>query len=186
MITSIEESTMKAGAMSRELTGEEKFSKGELACSPSLDLTNMQTHLESSTKSQLATLPTELHLKIFKYLPRISSACLGVTCKVLYRIHWSIHGRVQLEDEDDDANGRFPFLLQYWMTPLVLLCHAGTAKFVTVEKLRVRRQQDQRLRRERVEDHEWHRREREVDQERERRERQDQAEYDECVRRARF
>jgi hypothetical protein len=57
------------------------------------------------------------------------------------------------------------------MAPLVLLWHAGTAKFVTVEKLRVRRQQDQRLRRERVEDHEWHGREREVDQERERRER---------------
>jgi hypothetical protein len=44
-------STMNTGAMSRELTGEEKPSKGELACSPFLDLTNMQRHLESSTKT---------------------------------------------------------------------------------------------------------------------------------------
>jgi hypothetical protein len=88
------------------------------------------------SKPQLAALPTEIHLKIFKHLSRVSSACLGITCRALYRIHWSLHQRVHLEDDDPDTHAWLPYLIQYWMAPLVLWTKAGTAKFVTIREFR--------------------------------------------------
>jgi hypothetical protein len=85
---------------------------------------------------QLATLPTEVHLKIFKHLSPVSSACLGVTCRALYRIHRSLHRRVRLDRDDPDTNARLSYLLEYWMTPLVLWSKGETVKFVTVREFR--------------------------------------------------
>ena len=87
--------------------------------------------LSKDPKPQLATLPTEIHLKIFKHLSPVSSACLGVTCRALYRFHWSLHQRVRLEDDD-----RLPYLLEYWMRPLVLWTEGETVKFLTVREFR--------------------------------------------------
>jgi hypothetical protein len=90
----------------------------------------------TSPKLQLATLPTEVHFKIFKHLSPVSSACLGLTCKALYRIHWSLHQCVRLDRDDPDTNARLSYLLESWMAPLVLWSKGKTVKFVTVREFR--------------------------------------------------
>lgn len=45
---------------------------------------------------RLMDLPIDVHLVLFDYLPKISSACLGLTCKRFYDIHWKRHGRIAL------------------------------------------------------------------------------------------
>jgi hypothetical protein len=42
-------------------------------------------------------LSTELHFEVFKYLDRVSSTCLGLTCKTFYPIHKKLHGIVRLD-----------------------------------------------------------------------------------------
>jgi hypothetical protein len=42
-------------------------------------------------------LSTEIHFEVFKYLDRVSSTCLGLTCKTFYPIHKKLHGIVRLD-----------------------------------------------------------------------------------------
>jgi hypothetical protein len=42
------------------------------------------------------TLPSELRLKIFKLLDRVSSTCLGLCAKTLYAVHYNLRGKVPL------------------------------------------------------------------------------------------
>lgn len=42
-------------------------------------------------------LSTELNFEVFKYLDRVSSTCLGLTCKTFYPIHKKLHGIVPLD-----------------------------------------------------------------------------------------
>jgi hypothetical protein len=47
-------------------------------------------------KKGLLDMPPEIHLEIFSHLHNITSACLGLTCKALYPIHWSLYPRMNL------------------------------------------------------------------------------------------
>jgi hypothetical protein len=94
--------------------------------------------------------PIEIFLEIFKHLSPVTPTCLGITCKALYGIHWSLHGRVQLEERSDPDAGigsvhnTLGFLLRDrldWMKPLVLEWCDGEAKFVPMEHLGLRRWQ---------------------------------------------
>ena len=51
----------------------------------------------TNSNRHLLTLPDELKLNIISNLDRVESACLGLTCKQLYAIHWQKHGKVDLE-----------------------------------------------------------------------------------------
>lgn len=57
-----------------------------------------QASSSSAIESRLSSLPPELQLEIFERLHAVSSACLGLTCKKFYAIHWNIHGKVQIFD----------------------------------------------------------------------------------------
>lgn len=68
-------------------------------------------------KAPILTLPRELKDMIFNLLPKIDSTCLGLASKVLYHIHWEIHGKVDLMiREGDNQRGRQPLyrLLRAW------------------------------------------------------------------------
>jgi hypothetical protein len=52
--------------------------------------------LTNITASTLVTLPSELRLKIFKLLDRVSSTCLGLCAKTLYAVHYNLRGKVPL------------------------------------------------------------------------------------------
>lgn len=42
-------------------------------------------------------MPPEIKLMIFEHLAgRVSSVCLGLTCRELYKIHWKIHRKIPL------------------------------------------------------------------------------------------
>jgi hypothetical protein len=65
----------------------------------------------------LLSLPVELQIKIFEFLDPNSSACLGLTCKELYDIHWEEQGIVPLTGYH---NGLWLHeLLASWASPLV-------------------------------------------------------------------
>jgi hypothetical protein len=66
-------------------------------------------------------------------LSPITWACLGLTYKAFYGIHWSLHGKVGLEEENEQSNSCLAFFLQSWIAPLVLSGHAGIPKFMPVE-----------------------------------------------------
>jgi hypothetical protein len=88
-------------------------------------------------------LPIDVHVELFRHLSPTSSACLGLTCKTLYTIHWSRHGKVPLEACDPqcsvlNTDTMLCGLLRTFMAPLVLEWCRGAAKFVPVEKLGVR------------------------------------------------
>ncbi len=151
MASAIKDTTMLKKFTSRGSTVEATSNKRESVSSHFLAFLTSKDASKAHPKPHLTTLPTELHLKIFKHLPAVPSTCLGLTCKAFYRIHWSVHGQVPLEEDDVDLNTWLPFLLQYWMAPLVLWCNAYTAKFVTVEELRKRRLHEEWARHERVE-----------------------------------
>ncbi|KAE9367896.1 hypothetical protein N431DRAFT_444971 [Stipitochalara longipes BDJ] len=54
------------------------------------------TALEKTTNPHLATLSTELKLQIMNNLDKVSSTCLGVTCKTFYNLYLEKHGVVRL------------------------------------------------------------------------------------------
>jgi hypothetical protein len=83
----------------------------------------------------LQSLPTEVHLEIFSYLRDANSACLGVTCRQFYAIHWGLHGKVSLEAKTFNQ-GRYFALhagLKSWMGP-ELEYHPCVNKFLTKER----------------------------------------------------
>jgi len=96
---------------------------------------------KANVKIQLMSIPTDPHLDLFKQLSPITSACLGLTCKVFYGIHWSLHGKVGLEEEDEQSNSCLAFSLQSWIAPLVLSGHAGIPKFIPVEAVKLQREE---------------------------------------------
>ncbi|CAG8950807.1 hypothetical protein HYFRA_00003023 [Hymenoscyphus fraxineus] len=60
-------------------------------------------------KDQLSKLPAEILLQILKEFKEtsgelIGSLCAGLTCKRLYALHWSLHGKVR------------PSYLRYWLS----------------------------------------------------------------------
>ncbi|KAH8593247.1 hypothetical protein B0O99DRAFT_688830 [Bisporella sp. PMI_857] len=58
---------------------------------------NMSSLSKGEGKDYLSTLPGELINKIFEDLDnKISSTCLGLTCKRLYNVHWSLHGKMKV------------------------------------------------------------------------------------------
>ncbi|RDL29951.1 uncharacterized protein BP5553_10578 [Venustampulla echinocandica] len=63
----------------------------------SLDFGNL------TLSARLPKLPTDILLQIFEYIEEISSTCLGLTCKPLYRTHQDIHGKVKLSAPNPDA-----------------------------------------------------------------------------------
>jgi hypothetical protein len=65
----------------------------------------------------LLSLPVELKLKIFELLDPNSSACLGLTCKELYDIHWEKRGIVSLAGYHNEL--WLHELLASWASPLV-------------------------------------------------------------------
>ncbi|KAE9369280.1 hypothetical protein N431DRAFT_469205 [Stipitochalara longipes BDJ] len=101
---------------------------------------------KTNPKHQLMDLPIDLHVELFKHLSPTSSACLGLTCKTLYDIHWSRHGKVPLEGCDPKfsvlkVDTTLGYLIQDFMVPLALDWCGGTALFVPVEDLGVREKQ---------------------------------------------
>ncbi|TVY85837.1 hypothetical protein LAWI1_G008309 [Lachnellula willkommii] len=80
----------------------------------------------------LQTLPPELHLKIFDYLRDVNSACLGLTCKQFYGIHWELHGKVSLEAKTHFRHRAFTLhaALKDWM-PGELEYYGPEEKFLT-------------------------------------------------------
>jgi hypothetical protein len=53
--------------------------------------------LVQADKLNITTLPTEILLRIFHYLRPPNSVLFGLTCRRLYKLHWSIHGKVKLK-----------------------------------------------------------------------------------------
>ena len=72
-------------------------------------------------KYPYANLPTELHEMIFQHLHPITSACLGVTCRFLYRMHRKFHPEkihlLMRPQNGDYKTGHLSFLLRKWMAP---------------------------------------------------------------------
>jgi len=52
--------------------------------------------LRPAPTASLLDLPNEILLQIFVALPPQYSACLGITCRRLYNIHYSVHGTIKL------------------------------------------------------------------------------------------
>ena len=69
---------------------------------PLADLANVsiQAAEKAKAKLQFMGMPTDIHLELFRHLSPTTSACLGLTCKAFYGIHWSLHVKVALEDCD--------------------------------------------------------------------------------------
>lgn len=84
---------------------------------PSLPLKNLRTSFKcknlsnvssvGSTKPHITTLPPEVHLALFDYLDRTTSACLGLTCTTFYNLHRSLHGTVSLASPYEDHLAHF-------------------------------------------------------------------------------
>lgn len=47
-------------------------------------------------KATILTTPAELQLLILKSADRVTSTCLGLSCKAFYAMHWELHGKVPL------------------------------------------------------------------------------------------
>ena len=77
-------------------------------------------------------MPVEMHLELFKCLDEAQSVCVGLTCRKLYSLHYSIHGKVELHyhryyigggvymrlTEDADGNAHYlAVLIRDWMGP---------------------------------------------------------------------
>lgn len=67
------------------------------------------------------TVPSEVHLELFRHLHRVDSTCLGLTCKKFYNIHRQLHGMVGLGEWDmsDIHSKQLHMLLKDWMGALV-------------------------------------------------------------------
>ncbi|KAN0121896.1 hypothetical protein V8E51_000222 [Hyaloscypha variabilis] len=105
-----------------------------------LQLVNKLKRKKGSTKESkkqtkvksLLDLPYDIIFEIFDYLHPIHSACLGLTCKAFYPIHWSLHPKIPLHTATLDyvwARYLAPFsnrrkhilagLLIGWASPLI-------------------------------------------------------------------
>ena len=102
------------------------------------------THLLESQSSDpetsgLASLPTELVLKIFEGLNRVASTCFGLTCTTFYVIYKSLHGKVPLVSFVQPSRNRIYestdslfIRLKSWMAPRYVFDHSRK-KFVRVD-----------------------------------------------------
>lgn len=83
----------------------------------------------------LVAFPTDILFGLHKALGRITSACLGLTCKMLYAIHKAVYGKVSLHGGDEFFGGGIPLhqLLQSWMPPQ-LQYSIFVRKFITWER----------------------------------------------------
>jgi len=79
----------------REITSPQQR-RNSTFCSWSIPTWSRNAANPGTGPSSITTLPTELHLALFKLLDPVTSTCLGLTCKAFYAIHWSDHGRVPL------------------------------------------------------------------------------------------
>jgi hypothetical protein len=103
MASSLEMNDIANEVISQALTAEGKSGEGEFVCPCLLGLSNasFQGVEKADVKMQLMGIPADLHLELFKQLSPITSACLSLTCKAFHSIHWSLHGKVGLEEEDE-------------------------------------------------------------------------------------
>ena len=100
----------------------------------------MQTALHPD---HITNLPTDIHFKIFELLRNdpVVSTCLGLTCKTLYRIHRTFHGKVPLTEI---TAGFTPYAyndrllsthLKDWIPAELVYDNRFTHKFITKERL---------------------------------------------------
>jgi hypothetical protein len=96
-------------------------------------LTVKDTTMAATT---ISSLPTEIQLKIFKNLDRVSSVCLGITNKKLYTIHKDLHPKVPVIAAYLYPKGgiRLFGLLKEWMKETGLFWSPSELKFVTLER----------------------------------------------------
>jgi hypothetical protein len=93
----------------------------------------------TSSPPTLATLPAEIHLKIFKILDPVSATCLGLSSRNFYCIYVELYEEaVPIETylviPPNRLNGFYLFdLLKAWMGPLVFCI--PRMKFITKEKM---------------------------------------------------
>jgi hypothetical protein len=78
------------------------------------------------TDLTLVGIPPELHLELFQHLDKVTSTCLGLTCKIFYSIHRAIHGKVKLKSPSgtptymvhpDGRTRDLTRLISKWMGP---------------------------------------------------------------------
>jgi F-box-like len=84
----------------------------------------------------LTNLPVEITLHILSYLNPGHSACLGLTCKRLYKLHREIHGNVSLHTRCPVGEGPGLQLLEFlgeWYPPGFRHCLCGFVKIKAVE-----------------------------------------------------
>ena len=84
-------------------------------------------------------LPTDIHWEIFSHLDPVTAACLGLTCKSLWEIHWRSNGAVKLwkiSERGEQTFGRPLYeLLKTWVPPTLAYGEGFYfGKFVPVEK----------------------------------------------------
>jgi hypothetical protein len=138
MASSLEMNDIANEVISQALTAEGKSGEGEFVCPCLLGLSNasFQGVEKADVKMQLMGIPADLHLELFKQLSPITSACLSLTCKAFHSIHWSLHGKVGLEEEDEQSNSCHAFF-----APFVLSGHAGIPKFMPVGAVKLQREE---------------------------------------------
>jgi hypothetical protein len=91
-------------------------------------------------KASLLTLPSEIMLMIFSYLNPSPSVCLGLSSKLLYPLHRSLHGKVPLRKYSwsyawcSDEN--LLHLLAQWMDSVDFIYHGRKMKFVHLKSLK--------------------------------------------------
>ncbi|KAG9242855.1 hypothetical protein BJ878DRAFT_148293 [Calycina marina] len=102
----------------------------------------MSRNLDEVTSPKLATLAAELQIMVIRSLDPISSVCLGLTCRRLYRMHHAVHEKVPLEAgkfvRDRWRQLELHLFLRQWMWNSACLVYAGKygeRGFVTVERL---------------------------------------------------
>jgi hypothetical protein len=79
----------------------------------------------------------EIHEEIFDHLDPIDSACLGLTCKIFYKIHRKRHRTVTLNKISLSPPHALHYRLQQWIGPLYAFDYLST-KFRPARKLRHR------------------------------------------------
>lgn len=85
------------------------------------------------------TLPASVHLELFRHLDKVTSTCLGLTCKAFWKLHRAINGRAWLWEVSPRGPQTFGIplheLLESWMPfGLVYGEQFFPGKFVAMEK----------------------------------------------------
>jgi hypothetical protein len=92
-------------------------------------------------KATILTLPLELKLMIFSYLCSSASVCLGLSSKLLYPLHRSLHGKMPLINTHvwwgcRDCGANLIYFLGKWMDSANLVYRWEMGKFVKVVSLK--------------------------------------------------